>query len=451
MRNRFFFIILATLLLAAIGFNGITVHFFRNQRLALIDEQIQESTKLLLDSELFKTRLLQGAQKIDDAISDVLGGSRIGKVFIVRDERGHVLYESINVANLQSELPLAPNWITLQAEGQYVRILNSKAGPKRLLQVGLVLDQNFINWTIINKQTLLFFFGVAAAIFALAALLTLTLMSPIRLLSDHLSGATGDLKNLKDVDQLPPQLLRFTGGGFWAGSDEFSVLIGAVQRLIDRINRNYKLTRMWTLQMAHELKTPLSVIKSETEAAKNEIPRPYSETVRREVDWISETITQFLSWAELENTQASRSLHVLRLSAVVENAKSRLEALVPGRIHVTLHRDFSVAANPGHLDQLVTNLLTNALKFSPVDSRVEVEIDDGRLRIQDFGPGLDPAVLERIGEPFNLGGSSSHSKVKGHGLGLAWVSAVSKLYDWKLEFATSPTGTDVTVRFSPVE
>jgi signal transduction histidine kinase len=116
-----------------------------------------------------------------------------------------------------------------------------------------------------------------------------------------------------------------------------------------------------------------------------------------------------------------------------------------------LHRDFSVASNPGHLDQLVINLLANALKFSPENSPVEVEIDDGQLRVRDFGPGIESPILERIGEPFNLGSSSSHSKVKGHGLGLAWISTVSKLYDWELEFVTAPSGTEVIVRFPPIE
>lgn len=447
LRNRFFFLILATLLLAAVGFNGLTVYFFRSQRLNLIDQQIKASSEQLLRSELFRREIDSAASKIEETITVVLGGSRIGKVFVLRDRNGAIVYESINVAHLQTELPTSPEWIEVMADDQFVRILNSKIGKDKTLQVGLVLDQNFINWTIINQKTLLFFLGLVLAIFALAALLALTLLSPIRLLSAHLTGATSDLKNLKDVDRLPNELMKFTGGGFWTNSDEFSNLIRTVQKLIDRINRNYKLTRMWTLQMAHELKTPLSIIRLETQARSQDLPKDFTGTVKKEIDWISETLTQFLSWAELENTRQNVTLHMLRVGAVVQNAKSRLDIHLPSRIHVELKSDFSVAASPGHLDQLITNVLSNALKFSPAASTVFVVVDQNRLTIKDSGPGIESEVVDRIGEPFNVGNTISNIDSKGTGLGLAWISTVSKLYGWKLEIASSSSGTEISIVF----
>ena len=450
MRYRFFFIILATLILAAIGFNGVTIYFFRNQRIDLIDRQIDRSARILLDSKAFRNSVDDGAERIENVITDVLGAERIGKVFIVRDRAGNIEYQSYNMSPLQAELPTSPEWITVQAKEQYVRIFNARINPAKTLQVGLVLDQNFVNWSIIDARTVLFIAGLLFGIFAISALLTLVLLSPIRILSSHLSGATSDLKNLKDVDRLPRELIRFTGG-FWARSDEFSTLIRAVQKLIDRINQNYKLTRSWTLQMAHELKTPLAIIRSETDSQAKYLPKTYLDTVTKEIDWTSNTIEQFLSWAELENARPNKTLNVLRMSMAVDNAKFRAEKFLNRKIDIYVRKDFSVAASPGHLDQLVMNLLTNALKFSPPGGNVFVEIKDHTLIVKDEGPGISEEVIERIGEPFNIGGTVTNSGMKGTGLGLAWVSTVAKLYGWKLNVSTSRSGTTVQLEFPKLD
>ncbi|RYZ72919.1 MAG: HAMP domain-containing histidine kinase [Proteobacteria bacterium] len=433
--------------MAAVSFNGVTTYFFRNERIHLIDYQIQRVADTLMHSEDFKNNLSMPSEQLDHVITDILGPGRIGKVYILRDLSGTIIYESFNVALLQTPLPIDPPWLTVGARDQYVRIFNAHVSNDRILQVGMVLDNNFVNWRIFDARTLGLIFLLVIGLFGISAALTLVLMSPIRILNDHLTTATSDLKNLKDVDRLPEELLKLRTN-FWAKADEFSSLIATVQKLIDRINRNYKLTRSWTLQMAHELKTPLAIIRSETESRAAILPKDFTPTILKEIDWTSDTITQFLSWAELENSHPHKTLHILRMSTVVQNACDRIAKLGPNRVDITLVKDFSVAASAGHLDQLVTNLLTNAFKFSPTEKPIRVTIGSQKLVISDEGPGIDEGILERIGEPFNIGLNKSHTGLKGTGLGLAWVSTVSKLYDWKLKIDSKPgSGTSITITF----
>lgn len=446
MRNRFFFIIFVTIILAAVSFNGVTTYFFRNERIHLIDHQIEKVANALIASADFKANLTVPSSQLDALITEILGPNRIGKVYILRDHTGAIIYESFNVALLQTALPIEPAWLTVGAREQYVRIFNAPVGDDRILQVGMVLDNNFVNWRIFDARTLGLIFLLVIGLFGISAALTLVLMSPIRILNDHLTTATSDLKNLKDVDRLPDELLKLRTS-FWAGADEFSSLITTVQKLIDRINRNYKLTRSWTLQMAHELKTPLAIIRSETESRAKILPQDYAPAILREIDSTTDTITQFLSWAELENSHPHKTLHMLRMSTVIQNACDRIAKLGYQHIDVTVAKDFSVAASAGHLDQLVTNLLTNAVKFSPPDKPISVTIGCLILKISDKGSGIDEGILERIGEPFNIGATKSHTGLKGTGLGLAWVSTVAKLYDWKLDIDSSPRGTTVTITF----
>lgn len=452
MRNRFFFIIVTTLILAAVGINWVHVRFFESQRLKLIEQQIIESSNGLIHSKEFLGSLDKTSQ-IEDVISKVLKGSRIGKVFVLRNPEGKILYQSFNVGLLNAELPIKPEWVSFETESEFVKIRNVALPGKRpsILQVGLVLDRNFVNWQIIDNRVIQYVSGIVGTLFLASVLLTLILLSPLRLLIQHLNLATANLINLRDVEPLPKRLTRYTHG-FWSRSDEFSSLLSSVQKLIDRINLNYKLTRSWTLQMAHELKTPLAIVRAETEAKTKAklLPPSYSEDVIKEVQQMSEIISQFLEWAELENSQLQKDLHALRIKAVVKTVAARLSKISPDRIRLELGSDFPIFANPHHLDQLISNLMTNALKFSPSTEQVEVLTMEDTLIIRDRGPGIPNEVQERIGEPFNIGSHEGDSP-SGNGLGLAWVLTVAKLYQWKFELQTGAGGTEVSIRFPKEE
>ncbi len=448
MRNRFFFIILATLIFAAVGINFVHAYFFKTQRMKLIDRQISESSSILLSSDQFLSSV-RDMRSIEDTISKVLQGTRIGKVFVVRDHDSKILYQSFNVGLLKAELPIQPEWVTVETATEYTRLRNIPLpkGGKYILQVGQVLDRNFLDWEIVDLRLINYVSGIVISVFLASVLLTLVLLSPLRLLIGHLGEATSNLVNLKDVRPLPVGLTRYTHG-FWARSDEFSSLLSTVQKLIDRINLNYKLTRSWTFQMAHELKTPLSIVRAETQAnsKSGKIPSEFAKSVIEEVDHMSEIIGQFLDWAELENSVPQKDLHALRMKSVVKAVATRLEKIGEGRIHLNLASDFSVFANPIHLDQLIANLVTNAIKFSPSPTPVELILSDHTFTVRDRGPGIPREVRERLGQPFNVGASES-SAASGNGLGLAWVATVAKLYDWRLEVQTSGEGAEIRIHF----
>lgn len=434
------------MILGVAGIASINLYFFRNQRVNLIDQQIKGSTQDLVASAEFQNAA-RSLTAIDETITQVLGSDRIGRAFIVRDQNGQILFQSINVELLRTELPTTPELITVQAQQQYVRIQNTRLSDHRILQVGLVLDSNFVNWKIIDNKTLIFIFGLMGVVFLISAFLTLVLLSPIRLLSRHLQDATADLQNLRDATDLPESLLRYATG-FWSRSDEFASLVSTTQKLINRINANYKLTRAWTLQMAHELKTPLAIIRAETESHSADLPRAFSTSIQDEIDHTSEIISQFIAWAELENSSAQNNLHVVRIQTMTNAVTARLDKLMPGRIVVTFGADYSVAANPNHLEQVLTNLLTNALKFSSDGSTARLDVLSNEIRITDQGPGIPRIVLERLGQPFNVGIGSGGSR--GTGLGLAWVTTVAKLYGWQFDLTRLQDGTEARLRFPAI-
>ncbi|MNK92115.1 Histidine protein kinase DivJ [compost metagenome] len=350
---------------------------------------------------------------------------------------------------LQKELPVRPEWLAVYTDDQYVRLRNIVLPGHEgfTVQVGLVLDRNFLNWEIIDSRLKGYVSGIVLALILASILLTLVLLSPLRILIGHLRDVTSSLVNMKDVRPLPSSVLKFTRN-FWTRSDEFSSLVSIVQRLIDRINQNYKLTRSWTLQMAHELKTPLAIIQVETaeRLRSGQLPDAYAQAVFSEINQMSEIINQFLDWAELENSHLQKELHALRIKTVVRSVATRLDKISPGRLQFNIKNDISIFANPIHLDQLVTNLVTNALKFSHENTKVELIVADSSLTVKDYGPGISDEVRERLGEPFNVGEDTEEGKT-GNGLGLAWISTVAKLYQWEFILKSDRSGTEATIRF----
>ena len=412
----------------------------------LINRQITSSAQKLLHSENFLKKAL--TPEFDNVISEVLGSERIGKVFAVRNSKGLVKNRSDNLRVIPQEFPSDSEWVVIDTETEYIRVHNVPLPDNRgLLQVGLVLDRNFIAWRVIDKALVFFVCSMVAVLFLASALLTLLLLSPLRSLVRFLGDTTMDLDGLKNVNALPPPLLRYTYG-FWSKSDEFGRLVSTVQKLISRINKNYKLSRRWTLQMAHELKTPLAVISAITEAKKRagEIPHSHAEEVMIEVSEMSKTINEFLDWAELENVTSQQDIHSIKIAKIVRSVCARLERLEPERIDLKLIEDFTVFASPAHLDQLVTNLISNALKYSDKNTSVAVGVSSHELRVRDQGRGIPDEVTERLGEPFNVGVGEKSSK--GSGLGLAWVCTISKLYGWDFRLDPSGKGTEAVVNFA---
>lgn len=410
---------------------------------------MESSTALLESTEFIKS--VKNVETIEDAISKVLMGSRIGKVFILRRPNSEIVYQSFNVGLLQTEIPIQQEWVAVETANEYVRVRNivlSEPSPLTL-QVGLVLDKNFLNWEIIDARVIGYVSGIVIVLFLASVLLTVVLLSPLRLLVTHLQETTAHLIVRRDIVQLPSRLLKYAAG-FWAKSDEFSNLLNTIQKLIDRININHKLTKSWTIQMAHELKTPLAIMKVNTETLRknNSLPLNYANEHILEIDKITEIITQFLDWAEVENSPLRNDIHALKMGATLKDIAARLDKIGHGRIDLEIKETFTVFANPTHLDQLIANLVTNALKFSALDTRVFLILENHSLIVKDFGKGLPSEVRERLGEPFNVGPNRSK---RGNGLGLAWVATISKLYQWELIIRSNTGGTEIEIKFPKEE
>jgi signal transduction histidine kinase len=211
------------------------------------------------------------------------------------------------------------------------------------------------------------------------------------------------------------------------------------------ITRHRELQRTQRDVMAlvtHELKTPLTAIQGmsellaqfEVDAARR---REMNLIINDEAKRLARMIDEYLDLARLESGARQLRLAPLRIEQLVERALLLLDP-VAERAGVKIVRDLSPALPPilGDADLIaraVTNLVDNAVKFSPVDSTVTInaraEGSAVLIEVVDQGCGVAPEFLPHIFEKFYRVPRAASADVPGAGLGLALVREVAELHN----------------------
>jgi signal transduction histidine kinase/CheY-like chemotaxis protein len=214
--------------------------------------------------------------------------------------------------------------------------------------------------------------------------------------------------------------------------------------------------------MSHELRTPLNGIIGLTEllrdgafGAVNDQQADYLATVERSGRHLVKLIDDLLDIASIETGRFSLRPEPTVISQVLAEAAQNLQpmALARGvRVALDLPPDDVVAVtDPERLRQIVVNLLSNALKFSPTGEEVlvsgEVTHDRIILRVQDRGPGVATEERDAIFEQFRKGSAGMASSEEGQGLGLPLVKRLVEVQGGTIEVSsTEGSGAEFIVR-----
>jgi len=192
--------------------------------------------------------------------------------------------------------------------------------------------------------------------------------------------------------------------------------------------------------IAHELRTPLSIIKTNTEVAlfNERLDTDTAEMLRsnvEELDRISHIINNLLSMSALLRPEKMEFVSV-DAGAIIDRVIDLLSDLsirkgVALEIHKGMERP--VWGNAAALEQILMNLVKNAVNYTPAGGHVRITTDvdlGGRVevRIEDSGIGISEKDLAHVFEPFYRGDQSRNRKSGGTGLGLAIVSELVKVH-----------------------
>jgi two-component system, OmpR family, sensor histidine kinase KdpD len=206
--------------------------------------------------------------------------------------------------------------------------------------------------------------------------------------------------------------------------------------------------------VSHDLRTPLASIKaSATSLLQDDVDwtpearHVFLATIEEEADRLNVLVGNLLDMSRLESGVLEVALRPVALEEVVARA---LDSLSPpsGPLDVQVSERLPpVMADPGLLERVVANVVSNALRHSPDDHPVRIEAGavghHVHLRIIDQGPGVRPADRDRIFEPFQRLGDRATGT--GVGLGLAVARGFTDAMDGELSIEDTPGGGLTTV------
>lgn len=184
--------------------------------------------------------------------------------------------------------------------------------------------------------------------------------------------------------------------------------------------------------LSHELKTPLTTIREGSELLREEIPGVLTPQQREIVELLSlngvqlqKLIEDLLKFNAITQRSSVLTLEPVRLDQVVATLLDEYKVVVMAR-HIWFEVELAEVTVPGDREKLrvvVDNLISNAIKFSPLRGRIQVslmvEAKVARLDVSDQGPGIAPEQRGRVFEAFYQGSAPYTGHVKGSGLGLS--------------------------------
>ena len=239
---------------------------------------------------------------------------------------------------------------------------------------------------------------------------------------------------------------------------ELGVLAAAFDRMSESVEQGEDLRRQLVRDVAHEVRTPLTILRGTTEGLVDGVLEPDTETLRS----LHEEVLRLTGLVVDLETLAAADAAALRLDirpvdlAEVAGAAVTLARGAASDAELELETALEVAqtqGDPERLRQVVVNLLSNALRHTPPGGRIEVrtsvEGEHAVLEVLDTGPGIAPEDLAHVFERFYRGAGAEASS--GSGIGLAVAAELVAAHGGTIEARNSAeAGAAFTVRLVSV-
>ena len=231
--------------------------------------------------------------------------------------------------------------------------------------------------------------------------------------------------------------------------DAIDMLSRDVNLMLDEINRLLAQIKGVSDNIAHDLRSPLAVVHAQLERG---VESPDDAVLRRvahqalaHIDKAMLTVAALLRLADVEYGPKSSKFHPIDLSAICADLFEFFEPLATSKsinMALEIQSPVQILGDGDLMREAVSNLIGNAIKFTPEHGtvRVSVTLEDGRpvIRVRDNGIGVEPAERDKIFQRFYR--TASGHRVPGSGLGLSIAAAIANLHDLELRFEDNHPG-----------
>ncbi|MGY4625269.1 signal transduction histidine kinase [Bradyrhizobium sp. USDA 4486] len=351
-------------------------------------------------------------------------------LYDIRDADGHLLFSSRRKTGAAVSAPppsetISGASVTRMVDGKLVRIRVAEDLAHRDVIIDDIISNFFrrVGW--ITIPVLLILLGIDIVIFRRA-------IAPLWKASEEASNIGPARTDIRlPTEQIPREILP---------------LVTAVNQALDRLEDGFRVQRQFTADAAHQLRTPLTILRTRIETLGDNTAR---QALHDDIEGMSRIVAQLLEIAELDTLVLDPG-ETADLRAVCAEV---VAAIAP--FAIAQHKDIAlkgsdapvlIHGNAEMLQRAIFNLAENAIKFTAKGTCVDVEVrEDGEVRVRDCGPGIAEAERDLIFQRF---WRADRQRSDGAGLGLSIVRGVADDHAATIALENLPGGgAEFTLRF----
>jgi two-component system sensor histidine kinase MprB len=310
----------------------------------------------------------------------------------------------------------------------HLRVLTTGAG-RGAVQLARPLDEVDRQLDRVVLVLLLVGAGGVALGAALGALVARTALAPVALFTrraEALAGAPDPSQRI-ETDR----------------TDELGRLARTFNTTLDALERSVEAQRHLVADASHELRTPIASLRANIQTLEHaeRLPPAERESLRadivQELDELTALVADIVELAR--GSKPGELVDDVRLDEIVEEVAARGRARAQNGVAIAVTTEPTVVrGEPERIQRAISNLVDNALKWSPESATIEIEQSGGRVSVRDHGPGFDEADLPHVFERFYRAGSAR--ALPGSGLGLAIVRQAAEAHGGSAQAANAPGG-----------
>ena len=239
-------------------------------------------------------------------------------------------------------------------------------------------------------------------------------------------------------------------------------------KVMQPIYGSYRQIQQFTADAAHELRTPLAAIRATVESnlmkqtLNDAKARNVLQTVRRQNQRLSQIVCDLMILSRLDcqlsGFRTGANTESVILNDLVDDIAEEFAALAISanlqlKTQINTSRNLSVIGNSEQLYRLLSNLVINAIKYTPAEGEITIILESERheavMRVRDTGIGIAPLEQKKIFDRFYRINSDRSRQTGGSGLGLAIAMAIVQAHQGKIEVISElSVGSTFTVRLS---
>ncbi|NGP90136.1 HAMP domain-containing protein [Aliifodinibius halophilus] len=368
-------------------------------------------------------------------------GIEYGTYVRLYSEEGALMYRSPNFSTIdepletsipktKEEYSVSTEWQSMPARTLFYPIQNNEGAFCGWLEV------TGFEWTLHEElsrfRKYLIFLIALSVIFSMIGgyLLSRRALSPVSSIINTAKSITAT-----DLDKRIPVN--------YPVKDELTDLAETFNIMLDRLQKGFEREKRFTADAAHELMTPLSSMRSDAEIMlrKSRSKKEYEQTLYRmlgEVERMSEMVDLLLQLSRVESVHHSDD-KVVNMSRIAEGIVNKFEDQAADKnisIASNIDSNLHVQAHGAYIEEVINNLMENALKYTPEGGEVSLEVKKSSqkvvARVKDSGIGFNVETKKHLFERFYRATEAKVQEQEGSGLGLSLCKAIVELYGGKI-------------------